>query len=145
MRQETKQQLRRLSALAYFPSDPVALEELGRAAETAGTPAAQDAIGEWLNTQSRCPSPAELRAAVLAARDRSAAPKDKCAGCDGNGWVTVYRLVTYWDNTFRVRRSESLDHMSFEQVEAAKVTLGRNQTILGAAKPCPACRRTEAA
>lgn len=144
MRAETKQQLRRMSGLLYFPTDGMALDELGRAAEVGSVEALREAVSEWLTAQHRTPSPAELRAAVLAANHRpSSGPK--CDHCDGAAWVTVYRLVTFWENSFRIRRSESLDHMTFEAIQAARGEVGKHQEVITAAKPCPACRGTVAA
>jgi hypothetical protein len=126
--------------LAYFPSDPVALEELGTAAEHAGVGFMERAITEWIGTQTRCPSPAEMRAAVAAAKDRVESSGSRCSRCDGTAWVTAFRLVTFWENTFRIRRSESLDHMTFEAIQTARGEIGKNQDIIGVAKPCPVCR-----
>lgn len=132
---ESSKQIERMSGLDFYPhNDKAALRELRLAGESAhsGETLAQ-VVGEWLAEQTRCAKPAELRRAIH--ERQSAYVRAKCQICDNTGFVTVWRLVTYYPGTFDIRKCEDLGG-DMEGAHSFSEKLGPNQDILTAAKPC---------
>jgi hypothetical protein len=140
---EAGDQLARLSGLDYFPkkADRYALRELRLAAEVATTEAVLDVvITDWLHSNSKAPSPADLRRLIF---DRNEAidrdeRKGKCKDCGGSYFVTGWFLISYDDCRRRIK-GEFLPDYDFEKALAFGKKLAEskvNQEILTAGMPC---------
>lgn len=132
---EASKHIERLSGLDFYPhSDKPALRELRMAGESAYTPAIlAKVVDSWLESETKCPKPAELRRLVH--EYQSAQIKSKCRVCDNSGWVTVWKLVTYWPGTYKIRTCEAFPN-DYEASIELRAKLGKDQDVLSAAKPC---------
>jgi len=89
-----KDQVRRLQAMKFFPSDPVAAKELITALLSADDEKrAKAAVDNFLATTQECPTPADIRRAVIRedAPEYSLPfeqPSDVCPACNGIGAIT---------------------------------------------------------
>lgn len=148
-----KKQIIRMAGLRGFPPIQEAVDELIKALQVAGDPKhAEGWISGFLDdstSETYCPSPGDIKRSLL---DRKQAQQTirKCGLCDGAGWVTVYRLVTYREGTYQALKAEPIVfepddqtiHTVIErQVQNFRAKLGPDQDILPAAKPC-ACLPT---
>lgn len=114
--------------------------------------AAHRIVSDWLESQTRCPKPSELRAKVAEIRSRGD-ERAHCSTCDGNGAVVRYVLLTFEGNSWKVTRKEVLH--DFEHYIAVSSWLAESkqegtarQMTNTEAIPCPRCsvsRREEAA
>ena len=139
-------QLERLSGLDFFPREAPAKKELRLAIECAITEQiAASVVSEWLAESNTCPKPAEIRRLINSRQEDIREQRRNCPECDGTGFVTVWKLLTYNGNSYNVRRSETLPQIQRqEQANAFLADMARsptnlNQTVLTAAKPCQ-CR-----
>jgi hypothetical protein len=93
-REFARQQIRRLSGLAFFPQEPEAIGELIDALLTApNETAAADFVRDWLRVEVECPKPAHIHTAF---NPPSVAPfksvaEYACAACSDTGWNIVER------------------------------------------------------
>lgn len=148
-----------ISRLAGLDGFPRGKDQMGAALELRDTlqkapsrEAAHRIVSEWLESQTRCPKPSELRAKIAEIRSREVT-KNNCSTCDGNGAVTRYVLLTFEGNSYRVTRKEVLQ--DFEHYIAVSSWLADSkqegtarQMTNTEAIPCPKCsvsRREEAA
>ncbi len=92
----SKEQVRRLQALKFFPTDPVAAKELVVALGCAVTePIARQVIDDFVQLAQECPVPADIRRAVFAKQDTTeySLPEDWknrepiCPACSGSGMI----------------------------------------------------------
>lgn len=88
-----RQQIRRLSGLSFFPTDPVAVKEMVVALRDVAKDeaAARATVDELLAAATECPKPAEIRRAVHArgaadAKDYNKPQPTKCGKCDDSGF-----------------------------------------------------------
>lgn len=94
-KEDSKQEIRRLQSLKFFPQDDKAIGELVIALQCAEDLAiAKSVITELVETMHDCPVPADIRRAVFAKQEKSweqepAAPSKTpyCPTCKGNGMV----------------------------------------------------------
>lgn len=106
---------------------------------------AQRAVDMLLADRRFRPGEADIRQACMdtpVSLEESFADKPKCALCDGNRFVTVWRLVTYHGNSMKIKHSEKLDcprgyedAMLFAKKIAANPGTER-QAVLSAAASC---------
>lgn len=130
--------LGRLCGLRGFPREKLAQRELRSALQTASSEQIAEAVvTDWLAESNDAPRPAELRRLIS---DRSMTRKQRCGACGGSGWMSAFRLVTYWNQTYKVKRSERLDHLIQEEVLDLRDKLNtpgmERQAILSCALPC---------
>ena len=59
-----------------------------------------------------------------------------CRACDGAGFISVWKLVTYKGNSFNIERSEALPEYNYEMAMEFARKLPDNQTVLSAARAC---------
>lgn len=147
------EQMERLAGLDFYPRDGKAQIELIRAIESAENEfIAADVINEWLKYYTQAPKPAQLRLLIAdeneKLRNQRRATQKRCSLCHGTGFVTVYRLVTYWPGGYRIKRVEELPDYSEEKAHAFREKLtppsvtqlwtagAEAQDILTGAAPC---------
>jgi hypothetical protein len=137
-------EIARLSGLDGFPrgkDQAGALVELRDALQKAETrDQAHQVVTDWLDSQTRCPKPADIRLRLMEAKGRGE-QRAKCGRCDGNGSIVQYILATYADNSFKIKHREVLrDFEHYIQVsEWLAERKETNRITLSGAVPCPAC------
>jgi hypothetical protein len=132
---ESAKHIERLSGMDFYPhSDKPALRELRVAGESAHSSLVlAKVIDNWLESETRCPKPAELRRLIHESHSRFV--QSKCEICSNSGWVTVWKLITYYPGTFNIKHCETLPQ-DFEASVNLRAKLGKDQDVLSAAKPC---------
>lgn len=149
-------EISRLSGLDGYPRGKEAgpaLVELRDVLQKAPTrDAAHRIVSDWLESQTRCPKPSELRAKIAEIRSRGE-ERAHCSTCDGNGAVVRYVLLTFKGNSYKITWKEVLQ--DFEHYIAVSSWLAESkqegtarQMTNTEAIPCPRCsvsRREEAA
>ncbi len=144
-----KKQVLRLGGLMGFPQTVEAANELIIALQVAGDP--QQAEG-WVSgflddssSDTRCPSPGDIKRSLLDRKQATAAIR-RCGICEGSGWLTVWKLVTYRTGTYQVLRAEAIE-LPVEDpndlrtcgpkfIGDFRAKLPPDQAILSAAKAC---------
>lgn len=111
--QIAKRELKRISGLSFFPTEPVAVKELVKALQLAETEAvAETAINEILETCTDTPKPSEIRAFVFAFGETERSKRDSvraaCTECGGSGFrqAQVRRHGTLYDMAVKCEHSE---------------------------------------
>lgn len=148
-----KKQIVRMAGLRGFPPIQEAVDELIKALQVAGDPKhAEGWVSGFLDdstSETYCPSPGDIKRSLLDRKQAQQAIR-KCGLCDGAGWVTVYRLVTYRAGTYQADRAElialapdtgKIETTPEKQIMDFRAKLGADQDILSAAKAC-ACLPT---
>jgi hypothetical protein len=144
-------QVERLMGLNFFPVQATARKELILAAQCALSEAVlEKVISDWLGEATECPKPAELRRLSYEANERYAEKKAACTLCEGSGFITVWKLVTYKGNGFVVIGAETLQDVTTAEEASQRAEelnrfllanpKARKQQILSAAKLC-SCRK----
>lgn len=82
--------------------------------------------------------------ATVAHQEHAYETAPKCQLCDGNKFVTVWRLVTYRGNSYSIEKSEALPCKNYEEAMVFAKKIAANpgsvrQVVNSAAKGC-ACR-----
>lgn len=137
-------EIARLSGLDGFPrgkDQAGALVELRDALQRAESKdQAHRVVTDWLDSQTRCPKPADLRQRIAEIKTRGE-KKAVCRRCDGNGSIVQYVLATYADNGYKIREKHVLD--DFEHYLKVSEWLAErketNRITLSEAIPCPLC------
>lgn len=140
-----KRQLLRVSHLLGYPTESVALRDYVAALSTAGdekaaTRVMDQLVGEELE---RCPSPATIRRIAYDLRQGQHTRQAQCYTCDGAGYVTIWKLVTYVGKSFKIRHAEIIPVGQARELAeriAAHPIGDDNQQVLSAAKECE-CRK----
>lgn len=132
-------QVERLAQMFGYPrNEPRALKELHLALMSAKSVALADSVINGIlslaTADSRCPMPGDLRRLVWD-RQGDTSGGAKCEQCNGDGWITVYRLVTYKGRSLTIEKSEPLN-LNFEEMIAFRKKLPENQEILSGSVPC---------
>ncbi len=144
-------QLERLAGLDYFPKEAPAKKELRLAIECALTEQiANSVVSDWLAESNNCPKPSEIRRLINARQEAIIEQRRNCPICDGVGFVTIWKLITYRGKSFVIERAETLHHITrqeqanafMEQMRSGPPT-NLNQTVLSAAQVCQ-CRAVRA-
>lgn len=125
-------------------------DDLGKAIEryAQSDDHARRAIGELADTSVFRPQTAEIRQWLLDTPTR-AVPKPKCEKCDGTGSITIWKLITYKNNSYSIEKSERLN-MNFEQMRAFSERIAAKpgdprQIVLSAAEACECVAKRAAA
>lgn len=148
---EAKEQLKRISHLPGFPKEALAIRDyiaavcsLGDAGEVESL-ISDIVLGDW----QRSPTAREIRTMAHSRAEQKRQNTASCSKCEGVGVVTVWKLVTYFGRTFKIKNTETLhdvhsQEQANERIKNLMAWLEQNpqpdnQTILTAAKRC-ACR-----
>lgn len=140
-------EIERLVGLKFFPTTTAARKELIVAAQSAPSEAVLSLIvGEWAQHSTDAPKPAELRRQLHEKAQANEERRKKCDICNGEGVVTVWKLVTYMGQSFTMKTASTLkDITTNEQAQEFSRKLAEHiaanpkaerQTVLTAAKNC---------
>lgn len=148
------EQMERLMGLSFAPQTPAAKKELRLAIEHAATQEiARNTVTDWLNESGECPKPSDLHRMIAGKNTAVTSARLKCQFCDGSGFTTIWRLVTYHGASFRIRNTESITGTSAQSAFEVALDVRRaipdgqtaltkgwlRQDVLSAAKAC-SCR-----
>ena len=141
---EVMHQIERFAGLDRYPKGAAAgqaVSELVKAAKVAQTMGIIVLCADnWLETQTVCPKPADLRAAIYELKAKFGPKKPKCIDCSGNGFVVVYFLVRYAGKSFTPVKSKRLGRLNTEQALAAFAQADMFEPeaeLISAAETCP--------
>lgn len=154
--QTATEQLKRIAHLPGFPREPVAIADYKAALCSLGEPGSIERLMDDVTHQDamrgdspRAPTASELWRLAFDRKERQQRSLKNCDLCDGQGVVTVWKLVTYFGRTFKIKNTETLhdvhgQEQANERIKNLMAWLEQNpqpdnQTILTAAKRC-ACR-----
>ncbi len=146
---EAAREIERFTGLDFWPrgeENKPARKELRLAAEVAESCEILKAVVDgWVQSQTQCPKPAELRRLIYDKNSERKELLSRCRFCGGSGCITVWLLVTYKGNSLVVDKSQRIDVHSQEEANAFMAKLAEasttvNQTVLTAAEPC-SCRK----
>lgn len=116
------EQVARFTGLDFFPQESAARKELVKAAQTAMSEEILfAAVSDWMESSSKCPKPAEIRAFISSRNFETQERRTKCQRCGGSGAVTIWRLVTYRGNSYVSVRQENLQQVT-NQAQANEFT-----------------------
>ena len=136
---ELRYQIARIGGLKNFPREVVAVRELIRVLALCDNRAhVFRVIDDLAESATECPSPARLRALIF--EKKSAAKRNHCPLCAGQGQRSVPLLVTYQSGSFTTEAEQPLPDLSWEDAAEFTAKLPPSQTVLSVAIPCN-CRR----
>lgn len=98
--QQIAAQVARMSGMLYFPADREARRELVIALCNCNDLSEATAIiDNYVERESRCPTPADIRKAIWDSRPPEPNTEQhyarRCKQCSGTGWITVERYGYY--------------------------------------------------
>jgi hypothetical protein len=146
----------RLAGLDNYPrgkdAGPALVELRDTLQRAPSREAAHRIVSDWLESQTRCPKPSELRAKIAEIRTRGE-ERARCSYCDGNGAVVRYVLLTFEGNSYKITRKEVLQDFEHYIAVSSWLAEGKQegtarQMTNTEAIPCPRCsvnRREEVA